>query len=145
MNSPNMSPELNWTGVPAGTKSFAIVLQDLSNEFIHWAIWNIPGDATGVDANIAKDTANPPNPAGSQQAGLGSGATDHGYFGPGSDCNAYEFTVYALSVETFSPTQATNQTQVRMQLLALGDQILGSAQLAGRSNWMMMCATDAER
>jgi Raf kinase inhibitor-like YbhB/YbcL family protein len=148
MNGGNTSPELNWTGVPAGTMSFAVVLVDLSlpqSPFAHWVLWNIPGDATGLPANVAKDSAMPSNVAGAQQASLGSGAEDHGYFGPGSDCNAYQFVLYALSVDTFSPNQATNQTQVRTQLEALDDEILGTAELSGRSNHMMMCPTDAER
>ena len=51
----------------------------------------------------------PATPAGSQQCSLGTG---DGYFGPGACGNVYEFVVYALSVPTFSPTQATNQTMV---------------------------------
>jgi hypothetical protein len=65
--------------------------------------------------------------------------TDHGYFGPGSECNVYQFVIYALSIETFSPTQATNQTQVRTQLQALDDEILGTATLTGRQNYMNGC------
>src|SRR5690606_27616939 len=42
----SVSPELNWTGAPAGTQSFAILLQDLSNGQAHWVIWNLPGSLT---------------------------------------------------------------------------------------------------
>jgi Raf kinase inhibitor-like YbhB/YbcL family protein len=140
MGGGNTSPELSWTGVPAGTMSFALVLQDLSNGFAHWVLWNIPGSATGLPAGIDKTSDMPSNVEGAQQAGLGSGAEDHGYFGPGSSCNVYQFALYALSMATFSPTQATNQTQVRMQLEALGDAILGTTELTGRSNYMMMCS-----
>lgn len=137
MMSPNNSPALNWTGVPAGTMSFAVVLQDLSNMQAHWVLWNIPATATGLAANVDKTDATPPVPMGSQQCN-NFGAGD-GYFGPGSECNVYEFIVYALSVATFSPTQATDGTQVRMQLRNLGNQILGQASLRGRSNFNMTC------
>ena len=75
-------------------------------------------------------TAKPATPAGSQQCSIGSG---DGFFGPGACGNVYEFVVYALSVPTFSPTQATNQTMVRTQLLALGNQILATATMRARS------------
>lgn len=137
MMNMNVSPELSWTNPPAGTMSYAVVLQDLSNGFAHWVLWNIPGTTTMIPANVDKDTAMPSMPAGSQQASAAMGG--EGYFGPGSACNVYEFVLYALAVPTFSPMSPTNQTSVRMELQALGDDILGEASLRGRSNYMMMC------
>ena len=138
MQNANESPELAWTGAPAGAMSFAMVLQDLSNGLAHWVLWNIPASTTMLPANVDKSDATPPVPAGSQQCNLGSG---DGYFGPGSACNVYEFVVYALAVATFSPTQNTDAGQVRTQLQALDDDILGTASLRGRSNYMMMCTS----
>ena len=134
----NVSPELSWSGVPSGTQSFALVLQDLTNGQAHWVIWNIPGSLTTVAADIPKTSAMPAMPAGAQQCNA-SFAMGDGYFGPGSACNVYEFVIYALSVLTFSPTPATDAGQVRTQLQALDAQILGTASLRGRSNYMMMC------
>jgi hypothetical protein len=62
-----------------------------------------------------------------------------GYFGPGSECNVYEFLVYALAVPTFSPTMATDQAAVRTQLLALDDQILGTASVRARQDFNGTC------
>lgn len=138
MSNMNISPELNWTGVPAGTMSFAVLLQDLTNGMAHWVLWNIPGNATMLAANVDKTDASPPVPAGSMQSSIGTG---EGYFGPGSACNVYEFVVYALSVPSFMPNMAGNPGNVRTQLQALGAQILGQASLRGRSNYMMMCAS----
>ncbi len=138
MKSMNVSPELSWSGAPAATQSFAIVLEDMSNGFAHWVIWNIPGSVMSVAANIPQDTAMPSTPAGAQQASA-TFAPGDGYYGPGSACNVYQFRIFALSIPTFSPTQATDAGQVRTQLEALGDQLLGQAILRGRSNWMMMC------
>jgi Raf kinase inhibitor-like YbhB/YbcL family protein len=134
----NVSPELSWSGVPSGTQSFALVLQDLTNGQAHWVIWNIPGSVTMVAEDIPKTSAMPAMPAGAQQCNA-SFATGDGYFGPGSACNVYEFVLYALSMATFSPTPATDAGQVRTQLQALDAQILGTASLRGRSNYMMMC------
>jgi phosphatidylethanolamine-binding protein (PEBP) family uncharacterized protein len=129
------SPELTWTFAPSGTKGFVVVLQDLSNGTAHWILWNVPATTTTLPANIDQTTATPATPAGSQQCGKGTdAATTNGYYGPGAPCNVYEFMVYALSVATFSPTNATDQESVRTQLQALGSSILGTASLRGRTN-----------
>jgi phosphatidylethanolamine-binding protein (PEBP) family uncharacterized protein len=54
-----VSPELNWKNAPKGTKSFAIVFADttlldagLPNFGYHWAIWNIPKNATTLPSGI---------------------------------------------------------------------------------------------
>jgi Raf kinase inhibitor-like YbhB/YbcL family protein len=125
----NISPAISWTGAPAGTQSFAVLLQDLSNGFAHWVIWNIPSSVTSLPENIPK-MAMPGMPTGAQQASYDA---SEGYAGPGACGNVYEFVVYALSMATFSPTQANNQTQVRMQLQGLGAQILGQTSMRGRS------------
>jgi Raf kinase inhibitor-like YbhB/YbcL family protein len=126
----NISPAMTWTGAPSGTQSFVVVLQDLTNGMAHWVLWNIPASVTMLPENVPKTSAMPAMPAGSQQCSIGQG---DGYFGPGACGNVYEFIVYALSIPIFSPTQATNQTQVRMQLQALGNQILGTASMRARS------------
>jgi phosphatidylethanolamine-binding protein (PEBP) family uncharacterized protein len=131
-NNDNVSPELDWTPAPAGTQTFAVVLQDLSNKNAHWVLWNIPGTATNLPSGVDQSTNMPPVPPGSQQTN-NFGAGD-GYFGPGSACNVYEFVVYALSVPTFAPSPVTDANVVRTQLLALGDSILASASLRGRPN-----------
>ena len=46
------SPALEWSGVPEGTKAFAVVVHDpdapLVDGFTHWVAYGIPGDATGL-------------------------------------------------------------------------------------------------
>jgi Raf kinase inhibitor-like YbhB/YbcL family protein len=126
----NVSPPMIWTGAPAGTQSFVVLMQDLTNGMAHWVLWNIPASVTSLPENVPKASAMPAMPAGSQQCSIGPG---DGYFGSGACGNVYEFVIYALSIPTFSPTQATNQTQVRMQLQALGAQILGTASMRARS------------
>lgn len=126
----NISPAMTWVGAPAGTQSFAVVLQDLTNGNAHWVLWNIPATVTMLAENVPKASAMPAVPAGSQQASLGAG---DGYFGPGACGNVYEFVVYALAVPTFTPAMPTNQTMVRAQLQALGTSILGTASMRARS------------
>jgi Raf kinase inhibitor-like YbhB/YbcL family protein len=138
MQEPNESPELQWTGVPPGTRSFAIALVDLTFGQPHWVVWNIPGNVTTLPANLPKDTANLETPAGSQQSNA-TFADGDGYYGPQAPCNVYQFELYALSLETFSSTADTYVAVVRSELQALGDAILGSATLRARTNYMMMC------
>src|SRR3981081_2294745 len=48
----DVSPELEWSGVPEGAKSFAVVVHDpdapLVDGFTHWVAYGIAGDQTGV-------------------------------------------------------------------------------------------------
>src|ERR1700690_3409286 len=46
----NLSPAIEWSGAPAGTMSFALILHDPDvaigdADVLHWAIFNIPGTA----------------------------------------------------------------------------------------------------
>ena len=128
--SMNVSPAMSWTGAPAGTMSFAIVHQDLTNGMAHWVIWNIPGNVTSLAENVPKMPMPGVPAANTQQASFGTG---EGYVGSGRCGNVYEWVVYALSVPTFAPTMATNEQNVRTQLQALGTQILGTASMRARS------------
>lgn len=100
----NISPELSWTGAPAGTKSYAVTLYDpdapTGSGWWHWVIYNIPASVTKLEAGARDPKANKA-PAGSVQ-----GRTDFGTPGYGGPCppqgdkpHRYVFTVFALKVE----------------------------------------------
>jgi Raf kinase inhibitor-like YbhB/YbcL family protein len=142
MERPNISPELRWTGVPAGTQSFAIVLFDVTFGQAHWVIWNIPANVTMLAANVPKDTATPATPAGARQANANFAPQGgDGYFGPHLPCNVFHFALYALSSSTFSPMKPDSSVLVAMELAELGgDRVLGLAKLTGRSgDYMTTC------
>jgi Raf kinase inhibitor-like YbhB/YbcL family protein len=132
MENMNISPALEWSDVPEGTKSFALEFKDVTFGQLHWAIWNIPGTATGLPAGIDGDSSTPETPAGTTQVNA-TFADGFGYLGPQAACNVYEFTLYALSVETFTPTQLEYVTLVSEELKALGPAILAQGSLAGRN------------
>ena len=54
-----MSPPLAWDGVPDGTKSLALILDDPDapdpkapkRVWVHWVLFNIPPDAKGLPEN----------------------------------------------------------------------------------------------
>lgn len=53
------SPKIDWTGAPMGTMAFALIMHDADmvmngNDILHWAIYDIPGTATGLPAGVAK-------------------------------------------------------------------------------------------
>jgi Raf kinase inhibitor-like YbhB/YbcL family protein len=57
----DMSPPLAWTGVPAGTKSLALILDDPDapdpkaprRVWVHWVLYNIPPNVAGLAENAA--------------------------------------------------------------------------------------------
>jgi Raf kinase inhibitor-like YbhB/YbcL family protein len=140
MGHANLSPELRWTGVPAGTKSFAIVLFDATYGQAHWVVWNLPANVTLLAANVPQDTAMPATLAGGRQANANFAPGGDGYFGPHLPCNVFQFELHALSVETFSPMEPESSVLVHIELQELGDPLLGLAKLTGRSNdYAMTC------
>ncbi len=101
----NVSPALEWTGAPAGTKSFAVILHDPDaptgvGGFTHWIVYNIPATATGLPKGAGAADGKL-LPAGAVQATTSFGAS--GYGGPcppaGDKPHQYVFTVYALGVD----------------------------------------------
>ncbi len=49
----NVSPALSWSGIPAGTKSLALICDDPDapmGNWVHWVLFNIPPTASGLHA-----------------------------------------------------------------------------------------------
>ena len=50
----NVSPTLSWSGAPAGTKSFALMVHDpdapTGSGWWHWIVYNIPANTTSLAA-----------------------------------------------------------------------------------------------
>jgi Raf kinase inhibitor-like YbhB/YbcL family protein len=96
----NVSPQLSWSGAPAGTKSFAITMYDpdapTGSGWWHWIVVNIPAATTKLEAGASGKIM----PAGAQEM-----RTDFGKPGYGGPCpppgapHRYVFTIYALKVE----------------------------------------------
>ena len=49
----DVSPPVEWSGAPEGTRSFAVVVHDpdapLVDGFTHWVVYGIPAEATGLE------------------------------------------------------------------------------------------------
>jgi Raf kinase inhibitor-like YbhB/YbcL family protein len=110
----NVSPALDWTGAPAGTKSFALILHDPDaptgvGGFTHWIVYNIPANTSSI-AKGAGTAGNGALPAGTLQANNSGGAPAYG--GPcppvGDKPHQYVFTLYALKTDKLDlPANAT--------------------------------------
>lgn len=91
----SISPQLAWSGVPAGTRSIAVTMHDLTANVWHWIAVDFPPTTIGLDQG-----------AGSANGTLSQGATNaansHGntaYDGPcppAGKPHQYQITVYAL-------------------------------------------------
>jgi Raf kinase inhibitor-like YbhB/YbcL family protein len=124
----NESPPLDWVGAPAGTMSFGLFFHDVTIDFEHSAIWNIPADATSLPQDV-DHVAEPPDVPGALQCR--SWTNQFGYGGPGSAANFYQFTLYAIDVETL-PEIDQNSSLVEV-LAAFEAHSLGTATLTGQS------------
>lgn len=124
----NVSPQLDWVGAPAGTLAFAVFFHDITIDFEHSAIWDIPGDATGLPEDV-EEVAMPADVPGATQCR--SWAGNFGYGGPGSAANFYQFTLYAIDVATLDEIDQ-NSSLVEVHA-ALEAHSLGTATLTGQS------------
>jgi Raf kinase inhibitor-like YbhB/YbcL family protein len=106
----NVSPELQWSNIPIGTKSLALQVYDpdapSGSGFWHWAIYNIPPSTTGLAQGAGNSPATlPPGAFGGNTDFLDTGATggNGNYGGPcppqGDPPHRYIFTLFALSVD----------------------------------------------
>ncbi len=97
-----LSPPINWSGVPAGTKSFAVIMHhypqgrvegvDLPSHY--WLLWNVPAETKSLPRG---------NP---ESIGNEGGDKDKRYIGytppcsPGNVTHSYTITLYALDTES---------------------------------------------
>jgi phosphatidylethanolamine-binding protein (PEBP) family uncharacterized protein len=130
-----VNPELDWSGVPANTLSFAITFIDTkigANMAMgqHWAIWDIPATVMQFPKGATALTGN-----------LSGAKQSNKYLAPCPSGNdTYEYTLYALSTATLAVdasaegTGTANSAGVAKVLTALqGVTPLGTATLHGTS------------
>ena len=117
----NVSPPLAWTGAPAGTKAFALILDDPdapSGLFTHWIVLNLPASTHSLPEGV-KPSAN-------------QGTSDFGKVGYGGPCpprgrHRYFFHLYALKDE-LSGLKSPKRKEIDA---ALKGHVIGEAVLMG--------------
>lgn len=119
----NLSPDLQWSGAPEGTRSFAVTCYDpdapTGSGFWHWVAWDIPATATSLPLGVARENSS------LKQARNDFG--NAGYDGPQPPPGAphrYQFSVHALPVETLGADPEDPHVGTRF---AIFSQQLGSA------------------
>lgn len=87
-----ITPPLDWSGAPSGTRSYAIVVDDstvdLITPYIHWIVFDIPQATTDIQEGQL--------PPGARQADNSAGQAGYEPPCPRGHGQSYRFTVYAL-------------------------------------------------
>jgi hypothetical protein len=107
----DISPPLAWHGVPDGTRSLVLIVDDPDAPdpkaprmtWVHWVVYNLPPHATGLPAGVRPADL----PAGTQE-----GVNDWKRSGYGGPCppigrHRYFHKLYALDIELSPPARAT--------------------------------------
>lgn len=111
-----VSPSFDWSGAPADTKSFAIIMHDpdAPRDYTHWVAYDIPADVHGLAEGAASGNT---MPSGSVEGRNGS--RKMGYQGPcppAGNPHHYTFQLYALDTNLQLPAGATRgQVESAMQ------------------------------
>ncbi|WP_257388159.1 kinase inhibitor [Tahibacter caeni] len=118
----NVSPQLSWSGAPEGTRSFAITVYDpdapTGSGWWHWTVVNLPADTKELPTGAG-------SPGGQLPAGAVQGRTDYGQSGyggaappPGDKPHRYQFTVWALKVDSLPLDENASGAMVGFMLNA---------------------------
>ncbi len=121
----DLSPPLAWSGVPAGARSLALVVDDPDapdpaaprTVWVHWVLYDLPPSAAGLPEGVAR-TALPP--------GTREGVNDWKRTGWGGPCppigrHRYFFRLYALDAalgDLGAPGRAALDRAMRGHVLA---------------------------
>jgi len=125
----DVSPALAWSGVPAKTHAFALILEDPDapgGTWTHWLVYDLPATARLIPEDLPK--------TGEIPGGGWQGVNDFGKIGYGGPCpppgkpHRYFFRLYALNAPLELNAAASKQ-QVRD---ALQGHVAAETELMGR-------------
>ena len=127
----DLSPPLRWEGVPEKAKSLVLIVDDPDApdpkapkmRWVHWVLFNIPANATGLPEGVKKENL----PAGTEE-----GINDWIKTGYGGPCppigrHRYFFTLYALDT-TFQELKRPTRAHITA---AMNGHIIARAELVG--------------
>jgi Raf kinase inhibitor-like YbhB/YbcL family protein len=124
----NISPPLSWSGIPEGTKTFALIADDPDapgRTFVHWVIYNIPA--------LQKELPEGVTPTRNIPEEVLMGTNDFGHIGYGGPCpppgtHRYFFKLYALNSAIHLEAGATKDQVLK----AMEKHLLGQGELMGK-------------
>jgi Raf kinase inhibitor-like YbhB/YbcL family protein len=118
----NAAPTLVWEHVPAGTRSFALLMNDIdapvAGGFHHWVVYNIPATVRTLEGHASFEEGT-------------TSMNTHAYFGPcpppTGQPHHYIFTLYALKIDHVQEQGLTYDGLLQ----AMQGQVLAAASLVG--------------
>lgn len=132
----DISPPLEWSDPPDGTRSFALIVDDPDapdpakpqRVYVHWVVYNIPASTTKLPENAAKSGL----PPGAMRGTNDGGKQTYGGPCPPIGRHRYFFKLYALDTQLkglSNPTKA--QLEKAMQAHTLDNtQLIGTYEKA---------------
>lgn len=136
----DLSPPLAWTGVPPGTRSLALIVDDPDapdpaapkTTWVHWVLYNLPSDTAGLAAGMST----PKLPAGTHE-GLNDWQRT-GYGGPCPPIGRHRYIHKLYALDTQLPvlqvtTKATLEKAMQGHILAQTE-LVGYYKKAGRGS-----------
>ncbi|MHA1578490.1 MAG: YbhB/YbcL family Raf kinase inhibitor-like protein [Candidatus Freyarchaeota archaeon] len=115
----DISPHLEWSEAPEGTKSFALIVDDPDapmGTWVHWLVCDIPPTVTEIPRNSV--------PEGARQVRNDFGKLDYGGPCPPSGTHRYFFKLYALNVEKLENVKEKNEFYRRVEEHKIGEAVL---------------------
>jgi len=125
----DLSPALSWGEPPAGTRSFALIMDDPDapmGTWVHWVLYNIPGERRELEEGVPSEDK--------LDDGSLQGRNDFGRIGYGGPCpprgpaHRYFFKLYALDAKLPLQAGATKQELEK----AMEGHVLAKGELMGR-------------
>ena len=128
----NVSPPLEWSGVPKHTVEQVLIMDDpdapMDDPYVHWVMYCIPPATDSLAEGIPKDPT-PPTPRGALQGENSAGSS--GYDGPapppGHGVHHYHFKIYALD----QALDLESGQQKRDVLQAMEGHVIAQGELVG--------------
>ncbi len=125
----NVSPPLDWSGAPPGTRAFALIVEDpdapAPRPIVHLLAIGVPADCASLPEGALSPTSG-------AKIAFGRGSFGHvGYMGPrpvrGHGAHRYVFQLYALS----RPIEAGDRPDLAEALAAMRGAVLARGKLVG--------------
>lgn len=125
----DISPPLEWTDIPTGTRSLVLIVDDPDAPdpahpkmtWIHWIVFNLPPDLKGLVEGISQ------LPSGAQTARNGWNSNAYGGPCPPIGVHRYFFKLYALN-DRLTLSAAASKDQIEAQMR---DHIIAGTELVG--------------
>ncbi len=124
----NISPPLQWSGLPPNTKTVALIVDDPdapARTWVHWVIYDLPANTTQLSENI--------KPQEKLADGAKQGTNDFKKIGYGGPCppsgvHRYFFKLYALDIETSLKPGATKDELLK----TIENHVVAQGELIGK-------------